>query len=210
MKSSKTKLTTRQSIFVKEIAKGSTQRQACITAYPNSKNWSINTVDARASALMRNDTVKLALLDIDKEKNNQVLLTKEKMAMKILEIVDLAEAEQEKIQIAYYKGLKIKEQKIKDLQDQWLLANTDKEHLQIEKAILEAKQDVLKHQQKNPIRLDLTNTILRGLSMLCRMYGWKDLGWENCVKEDEKEKSLTAEELIKLANEITQKERKKI
>ena len=42
------RLTPKQEKFVEEIAKGKTQRQAYLVAYPNSKNYKENTIDSRA------------------------------------------------------------------------------------------------------------------------------------------------------------------
>lgn len=51
------KLTDKQEKFVQELIKGKSQRQAYRTAYPKSKQWLDNTVDAAASKLFKNDKV---------------------------------------------------------------------------------------------------------------------------------------------------------
>ena len=194
------KLTQRQQIFVNEIAKGNTQRQACIIAYPNAKKWSINTVDVRANALKKNETVREALLELNKEENREVLCTKEKITKMIINLIDTAEAEQEKINNAYEKQLELKQQKVENLEKQWLLAETDKEHLLIEYKLLKAKEDISKHQKQNTIKADLMNAIFKGTNILMKMYGWKDLGWENF--ETEEKDILTAEELREMLNDF--------
>ena len=50
-------LTNRQEKFVQELVKGKSQREAYKIAYPASLKWKENTVDSRASVLMRNEKV---------------------------------------------------------------------------------------------------------------------------------------------------------
>ena len=50
-------LTNRQEKFVQELVKGKSQREAYKIAYPASLKWKENTVDSRASVLMRNKKV---------------------------------------------------------------------------------------------------------------------------------------------------------
>lgn len=52
--------------------KGKTQRQAYITAYPNSKKWKPNSVDARASQLAKNDKVLIRLKELREERLDDV------------------------------------------------------------------------------------------------------------------------------------------
>ena len=51
-------LTERQEIFVQELVKGNTQRQAMLKAYPSRKNWKEKSIDAAASTLFKNDKVR--------------------------------------------------------------------------------------------------------------------------------------------------------
>ena len=194
------RLTAKQQIFVNEIAKGKTQREACILAYPKARNWNINTVDVRATALMKNEAVKEALQNLNKEEKKEVLCTKEKITKTIVDLIDSAEAEQDRIIESHEKQLQIKQQRIENLEKQWLLAETDKEHLQIEYKLLKAKEDIFKYEKENIVKADLMNTIFKGTNILIKMYGWKDLGWENFSTEEETEKKLTAEELKEIIN----------
>ena len=183
----KKKLTTKQAIFAKEIAKGKTQRQACIMAYPNTRNWTINALDVRASTLMKNETVKEELKRLKEKEDINVLFSKAKSTKRILKIVEKGEEEIERLKEVYTKMVKIKQQRIENLEKLWLYAETDKEHLQIEKEILEAKQELLDYQKKPIFNATCTNAIINGLTLLNNMYGWKDLGWENFTTEEEKE-----------------------
>lgn len=201
----KKRLTQKQRVFVNEIAKGNTQRQACILAYPKAKNWTTNTIDVRANALMKNEVVKEALQNINKEEKKEVLWTREKATQTILYLIDTAEAEQEKIRIAFYNELKIKEKIVENLEKQWLLAETDKEHLQIEYKLLKAKEDVYKHLQIPKQSTTCNRAIFQGTDILNRMYGYKNLGWE-CI-EEETEKTLKYEKLKALADSLTKQKK---
>lgn len=50
-------LTKAQEIFVNELVKGKTQREAYMIAYPNSRKWKENSVDSRASTLLKSAKV---------------------------------------------------------------------------------------------------------------------------------------------------------
>lgn len=50
-------LTPKQEKFVRELLKGKSQREAYKIAYPASLSWKENTVDSRASVLMKNEKV---------------------------------------------------------------------------------------------------------------------------------------------------------
>jgi phage terminase small subunit len=51
------KLTDKQEKFVQELIKGKSQREAYREAYPGSKKWTDNSIDARASRLFKSDKV---------------------------------------------------------------------------------------------------------------------------------------------------------
>lgn len=51
------KLTAKQEKFVQELIKGKSQREAYKIAYPNSKKWTENAIDSRASRLLKTDKV---------------------------------------------------------------------------------------------------------------------------------------------------------
>ncbi len=61
------KLNVRQEQFVQEIAKGKTQRQAYLLAYPGSKKWKPETVDSKSSVLANNGKVLARLEEIQRE-----------------------------------------------------------------------------------------------------------------------------------------------
>lgn len=59
------RLTKAQEMFVQEILKGTSQRQAYYKAYPNSKNWAENSVDSKASQLFKNVKVQQRLSELN-------------------------------------------------------------------------------------------------------------------------------------------------
>lgn len=50
-------MTVKEEIFVQELIKGKTQRQAYYVAYPHSKNWKPKTVDERACRLYKTNKI---------------------------------------------------------------------------------------------------------------------------------------------------------
>ena len=52
------KLTKQQEVFVNELVKGSSQRQAYIKAYPSKKNWKETSLDCEASKLLSKTKVR--------------------------------------------------------------------------------------------------------------------------------------------------------
>ncbi len=64
MARSKEELTKQQEIFVKELVKGKTQRQAYYKAYPNRKKWKEKTVDEKASRLFNTSKVRARYDDL--------------------------------------------------------------------------------------------------------------------------------------------------
>lgn len=61
------KLNPRQEQFVQELAKGTTQRQAYLLAYPNSKKWKPETVDSKSSILANSGKVLARLEELQRE-----------------------------------------------------------------------------------------------------------------------------------------------
>ncbi len=58
-------LTKAQEIFVQELFKGASQRQAYYKAYPNSRNWAENSVDSNACALAKDAKVLQRLKELN-------------------------------------------------------------------------------------------------------------------------------------------------
>ena len=60
-------LTINQERYVLELAKGKSQREAYRIAYPNSKKWKDNSVDNKASLLLKNAKVMQRYQELMKE-----------------------------------------------------------------------------------------------------------------------------------------------
>ena len=70
-----TRLTAKQERYVQGLVAGLSQRQAYIKAYPNAKKWNDNSVDSRASNLLKTDKVLTRyneLLDEHKDRKSVV------------------------------------------------------------------------------------------------------------------------------------------
>ena len=61
-------LTDKQEIYIQNLVKGLSQRQAYREAYPKSKNWKDKTVDNRASKLFNTYEVFMRYQELQKEK----------------------------------------------------------------------------------------------------------------------------------------------
>jgi hypothetical protein len=59
-------LTTRREIFVQELLKGNSQRQAYYVAFPRSREWKADVVDRRASELWRKEEIKARYAELSK------------------------------------------------------------------------------------------------------------------------------------------------
>lgn len=180
------KLTLRQQIFVNEIAKGNTQRQACLIAYQNAKNWKTSTIDVRANALMKNEAVRNALLELSEIQRNKTIWSKENATKRILAVIDSAEEELERLRRNFNKELEIKEKMICELKEKLKKASADSECLQIKEEILKLEKEIIEHNKQIVLDDKCTNTIIQGIDILNKMYGWRNLGWENCIIEKQK------------------------
>lgn len=71
------KLTQKQELFVQGIISGLPQRQAYRQAFPSSKKWKENTVDVKASELLRNGKVLVRYRELLKQFSNMSLWARE-------------------------------------------------------------------------------------------------------------------------------------
>lgn len=70
-------VTDRQEIFVQEIVKGTTQRQAYVIAFPAAKNWKISAIDPTASKLLKNPVVAARLAELRQQAQKQNALSRD-------------------------------------------------------------------------------------------------------------------------------------
>lgn len=110
------RLTPKQEKFCQEIAKGQTQYQAYITAYPNSTNYQRNTVDSRASVLMNNKKIVKRLQELGHKDIKKVEWTRKRALEEINYMLEVNRKDIERREKTYEQ---IKAQKFKDLQE-WI------------------------------------------------------------------------------------------
>ena len=188
------KLTNRQAIFVREIAKGRTHRQACLIAYPKSKNWNTKTVDARANALMKNSVVLESLDEIYKNEQNQIFWNRKKATKILLDLMEKVEQEQRRIERSYNELLKIQCKKINDIEKMLQKAKTSKARKTLQSHLLKAKKHFYNYSKKNVINSSYSITIIKCVQLLNKMNGYTNF---NCIKNSI-EPTITAEELKKI------------
>ena len=68
-------LTARQEKYVQGLVSGKTQRQAYIAAYPTSSKWKENTIDSRASELLKKSEVLGRYQELRKKAEDEAILT---------------------------------------------------------------------------------------------------------------------------------------
>jgi hypothetical protein len=107
--SSKDTLTKPQEIFIQELLKGSTQRQAYLKAYPSKKKWKESSLDSAASSLLKNEKVKTRyeqLLNKMREKEQEkTMWTREQSIETLRYVIDVNKKDLERINKAFEEEL---------------------------------------------------------------------------------------------------------
>ncbi|MDO4721416.1 MAG: hypothetical protein Q4A78_12190 [Peptostreptococcaceae bacterium] len=85
------KLSSKQELFVQEIIKGKSQREAYYIAYPKSKKWKVQNVDSRASNLLKNTKVLARYQELKEKSKDRALWNRGKAREKLLWCISLAE-----------------------------------------------------------------------------------------------------------------------
>ena len=85
-----TRLTAKQEKYVQGLVAGLSQRQAYYKAYPHSKKWKPETVDNKASALLRKDEVLARYNELLDEHKEKALWTREEAVNKLIWLVEKA------------------------------------------------------------------------------------------------------------------------
>ena len=105
---SKNTLTKPQEIFIQELLKGNTQRQAYLKAYPSRKNWKENSLDAAASTLFKNNKVRKRydeLLKMREEETKKTMWTREQSIETLRYVIDVNKRDLERINKAFEEEL---------------------------------------------------------------------------------------------------------
>lgn len=108
---SKDTLTKPQEIFIQELLKGNTQRQAYLKAYPSKKKWKESSLDTAASNLLKNDKVKTRyeqLLNNMREKEQEkTMWTREQSIETLRYVIDVNKKDLERINKAFEEELEM-------------------------------------------------------------------------------------------------------
>jgi len=106
---SKNTLTKPQEIFIQELLKGNTQRQAYLKAYPSKKKWKENSIDAAASTLFKNDKVhkryEQLLNHMREEETKKTMWTREQSIETLRYVIDVNKKDLERINKAFEEEL---------------------------------------------------------------------------------------------------------
>lgn len=106
---SKDTLTKPQEIFIQELLKGNTQRQAYLKAYPSKKKWKESSLDSAASSLLKNEKVKTRyeqLLNNMREKEQEkTMWTREQSIETLRYVIDVNKKDLERINKAFEEEL---------------------------------------------------------------------------------------------------------
>ena len=106
---SKDSLTKPQEIFIQELLKGNTQRQAYLKAYPSRKNWKENSLDAAASTLFKNNKVRKRydelLNKMREEETKKTMWTREQSIETLRYVIDVNKKDLERINKAFEEEL---------------------------------------------------------------------------------------------------------
>jgi len=109
--SSKNTLTKPQEIFIQELLKGSTQRQAYLKAYPSKKKWKESSLDSAASNLLKNEKVRTRyeqLLNKMREKEQEkTMWTREQSIETLRYVIDVNKKDLERINKAFEEELEV-------------------------------------------------------------------------------------------------------
>ena len=85
-----TRLTAKQEKYVQGLVAGLSQRQAYIKAYPNARKWNDNSVDSRASNLLKTDKVLTRYNELLDEHKEKALWTREDSINKLIWLIEKA------------------------------------------------------------------------------------------------------------------------
>jgi len=103
------RLSERQEIFVQELIKGKSQRQAMLTAYPSRKDWKENSIDSAASTLLRNKKVNKRFNDlmeqVRKRETEKTMWTREESIETLRYVIDVNRQDLDRIQDAMEEEL---------------------------------------------------------------------------------------------------------
>lgn len=98
-------MTTRQEKFARNLAKGMSQRQAYRDAYPNSRKWKVENVDAKASTLAKTAKVSARLAELKRKAESEAVMSRQERLEALSRIAQRNEKSSPKDAIAAIKAL---------------------------------------------------------------------------------------------------------
>ena len=105
------RLTKAQEIFVQELLKGNTQRQAYLKACPSKKKWKESSLDSAASSLLKNEKVKERyeelLYNMREKEQEKTMWTREQSIQTLRYVIDVNKKDLERINKAFEEELEV-------------------------------------------------------------------------------------------------------
>ena len=193
-------LTKQQEIFCQEIAKGETQTDAYLVAYPKSKEWQREGVWVAASQLAKKDKIQKRIQQLEEDTQEDINWTRKKVLANINYLLDDNKGSVRRKKEIYEEMI---QEKYNEL-IQWVSLRTVKnvDIKGVEKNIKLITNEIRQLElQKNNIQLN-NKAIISALSVINRMQGYETTKVE--IQENDKEREnmeqLSVEELRQLIN----------
>ena len=205
-------LTAKQEKFCQEIAKGKTQREAMLIAYPSRKNWTQQSIDVAASQLMNNKLVISRLQELRAATEKKVIWNRTRALKEINYVLEMHKKDIERIDEACQTEIDLLNLEIDKKVAQ--LAQIDESIgrrviIQISKEIKELNEKVAKLKKQKRMNGTNTHGILEAAKILNRMYGLDitkvEIKEPDSTREYAKQLSLEELRAIAYANRNTGK-----
>lgn len=203
------KLTAKQEKFCQEIAKGKTQREAMLIAYPSRKNWTQQSIDVAASQLMNNKLVISRLQELRAATEKKVIWNRTRALKEINYVLEMHKKDMERIDEACQTEIDLWESKIMMLGQQMTNAKTPRELLDISNEMREATEIIAKLKKQRRMNGTNTHGVLEAAKILNRMYGLDitkvEIKEPDSTREEAKQLSLEELKALAYANRNTNK-----
>lgn len=195
------RLTQKQERFCQEIASGKSQREAYRIAYPNSEHYLENTVDSRASVLMKNKKVIKRLDELRDKMNHKIEWNRTRALNEINYVLEMNKKDMARIEDAYQNEIDMLEGKILQITASISECKDMKQVITKTKEVQDISEKIAKLKKQKRVNSTNINGILNATKILNRMYGLDITKVEVTTSDAERDnmKSLSKEELKALA-----------
>ena len=200
------RLTPKQEKFCQEIAKGKSQYEAYITAYPKAKEWNRDGVDVQANKLMNNIKIVLRLNQLRQPEEEKVKWTRQRALKTINKMLERNEMDMERKDQIYNEMMA---QKLQELQEWIAIKNVPNVDIKgVEAKIKEITAEIQNIGLRRRADSVNNNGIIRAVQTLNRMFGFDITKVEIAQEDTEREEmeKLSVEDLKALIN-INKKEK---